>query len=146
MGSYKHKGFLHQEVCNNQPHPSLALPLQFWFGEFQIFGGHDPPVSMTSPAINLSLLPNPAFLFVWPHCASVTRICANMTACKSQIIMQWDETWQRWESEIQASGRRSSALGWSKLALGSAIPLCIHSALQELGPCRHPDLTWISQT
>ena len=39
--------------------------------------GHETPVSLHGPEINLSLLQTPTFQFVWPHCASGTWTYAN---------------------------------------------------------------------
>ena len=38
------------------------------------FGGHEPPVSLHGPAINLSLLHTPTLRFVWPRCEPGPRI------------------------------------------------------------------------
>ena len=54
------------------PLPRLAFKnaLQFWFGEFGIFWGLEPPVFLHGPGIHLSLLQTPTFLFRfgWTHC------------------------------------------------------------------------------
>ena len=44
--------------------------------------GHEPPVSLHDPEINLSLLQTLMFRFVWPHCVLGTYTCINFsTSC-----------------------------------------------------------------
>ena len=47
------------------------------WGELGVFFEHEPPVPLHGPAINLPLLQTPTFRFVWSHCASGKRTCAN---------------------------------------------------------------------
>ena len=57
--TYMNGRLLHQEVCDNQQHPSLTWPLKmlFWNPSGSSgFGRHEPPVSLCGPAINFSLL------------------------------------------------------------------------------------------
>ena len=71
VDSWKNKGFLHQEVCNNQPCPFLNLPLKTLlkpFGELRVLGGMSHLFSLDVPAINLSLLQTPMFGILWPCC------------------------------------------------------------------------------
>ena len=82
MDSGRNEGFQHQEVCGNQPCPSLTLPLKMLCrSPLRIGGiwGQEPPVFLHDPVINLSLLRTLAFRFVWPHCASGTRTCVPLT-------------------------------------------------------------------
>lgn len=42
-----------------------------------LFRGHEPPVSLSGPAVNHSQLQTLSFQFVWPHCVSGIHTCTN---------------------------------------------------------------------
>ena len=62
-------------LTSHHPYLALCFAETFWGG--QGFLRHKPPISLHSPAINLSLLQTLTFWCVWPHCALGTQICTN---------------------------------------------------------------------
>lgn len=58
-------------------HLAFKNALQFWFGGFEIFWGHKPPVSLHGHAINPYLPQTLTFWFVWLQCASGIWTWAN---------------------------------------------------------------------
>ena len=63
-----------QQTTMTLPHLAFKNTLLKPFRQFRV-SGHEPPVSLLGPAINLSLLLTPTLLFVWLHRALGAQTC-----------------------------------------------------------------------